>query len=189
MSQSARAPFILPRASWRETTVLLAVAWLVPVLVHLLPWAGSRPLGVYLLPVFWTTFLAVYFHGAGLGLLVGLVTPLINLLFTGLPALKNAGPMSLEVFFFVLVAALLLRRRPGGRLTAPLAWVAGKALALVVQFFLPALGPVEQPLPHLARSVQHGLTGLAVLAVINVLLVTYYPPSGAAGASAPGRRR
>jgi len=179
MSHYARAPFVLPRASWRETSILLAVAWLVPGLVHLLPWAGSRPLGVYLLPVFWTTFLAVYFHGAVLGLLVGLVTPLINLLFTGLPALKNAGPMSLEIFFFVLVAALLLGRRPGGRFTAPLAWVAGKALALMVQFFIPALGAVDQPLPHLARSVQNGVAGLAVLAVINVLLVTSYPPADA----------
>lgn len=175
MSISARSAFVLPRAGWRETTILLAVAGLVPLLVHLLPWAGPRPLGVYVLPVFWTTFLAVYFHGAVLGLLVGLVTPVINLLLTGLPAMKTTGTMSLEVGLFVLVAALLVSRWPGFRFNAPLAWVAGKALAIAVQFFVPAFGYTGNPLQHLPRSMQNGLAGLAVLAVINVLLVSFYP--------------
>jgi hypothetical protein len=175
MRNTSRAVFVTPRATWRETTVLLAVAWLVPVLVHVLPWNGPRPLGVYVLPVFWTTFLAVYFRGAAPGLLVGLVTPALNLLFTGLPAVNSAGPMSLEIAFFVLVAALLVGRWPGFGLAAPLAWVAAKALVVGVQFFVPALGDAGDPLPHLARSAQNGLAGLGVLAVINVLLVAFYP--------------
>src|SRR5512141_2305160 len=113
MSTSGRTVIVSPRINWRETTALLVAAWLVPLLVHLLPWSGPRPLGAYLLPVFWTTFLAVYFRGALLGLLVGLVTPVINLLFAGLPALASTSPLGLEVAGFVLVAAWLLRRRPG----------------------------------------------------------------------------
>ncbi len=175
MSPPSRAVFALPRASWRETTVLLAAAWLVPFLVHLLPWNGPRPLGVHVLPVFWTTFLAVYLRGAWAGLLVGLVTPLVNLAFTGLPAGPAAGGMALEAAGFVLAAALLLRRWPGFRLAAPLAWVAAKALAVTAQFLVPVLGDGDNPLAHLARSTRNGLAGLAVLAVINVLLVAFYP--------------
>ena len=175
MSTSSRTVIVSSRINWRETTVLLVAAWLVPLLVHLLPWSGPRPLGVYLLPVFWTTFLAVYFRGALTGLLVGLVTPVINLLFTGLPALASTFPMSLEVAGFVLVAALLLRRWSGFPLTAPLAWVGGKALALAVLFFVPGLGHTGDLLPHLSHSTGNGLAGLAVLAAINALLVFFRP--------------
>ena len=180
MSESTRVASVPIRAAgWRETTILLTTAWLVPFLVHLLPWSGHRPLGVYVLPVFWTTFVALYFRGAVLGLLVGLVTPLINLAITGLPVSTTIGSMALEVFFFTLAAVLLVRRWPGLWITAPVAWIIGKGLAIVVQNFIPAFAEYETPWAHLARSTQNGLAGLAVLAVINVLLVKFYPKTDA----------
>ncbi len=175
MSIPASPALFLSRVRWRETTVLLVVAGLVPFLVHLLPWSGHRPLGVYVLPVFWTTFLAVYFRGAVTGLLVGLVTPLINLLVTGLPVSLTVGSMSLEVIFFVLAASWLVRRWPGLWLAAPLAWVAAKGLAVTVQNFIPVFAEHDYPWQHLARSTQNGLAGLVVLAVINLLLAKFYP--------------
>ena len=175
MSHSVHAVPFLSRAGWRESTVLLAVAALVPFLVHLLPWSGHRPLGVHVLPVFWTTFVAIYFRGAAMGLAVGLVTPLLSLLLTGLPVSTTIGSMSLEIACFVPVAALLVARRPGFWFAAPLAWVAAKGLAITAQQFIPAFNETENVGRHLARSVQNGLGGLAVLLVINVLLVAFYP--------------
>jgi hypothetical protein len=175
MSFTARRTLLFKTVGWREGAVLVVVAWLVPFLVHLIPWGGARPLGVYVLPVFWTTFLAVYFYGALSGLAIGLVAPLVNIAFTGLPALRMAGNMGLEVAFFVSVAALLAGRWPAFWLAAPLAWVAAKALAIAVQFIVPAFEYAGPPGPHLMRSTQNGLAGLAVLAAINVLLVVYYP--------------
>ena len=173
MSNTVRPAFILSRAGWRETTILLAVAGLVPFLVHLLPWSGHRPLGVYLLPAFWTTFVAVYFRGPFIGLLVGLVTPVINLLVTGLPVSTSLMALSLEIAFFVVVAA----QWPRFRWAAPLAWVAAKGLAVSVQYFIPAFMETEYPWQHLARSTQNAVAGLAVLAAINILLVIFYPPA------------
>ncbi len=170
-----RSLFPAKTAGWREAAVLVVTAWLVPVLVHVIPWSGARPLGVYVLPVFWTTFLAVYFYGAALGAAIGLVTPAINLFLTGLPGLAAVGAMSLEVGFFAVVAALLVRRWPGYRFAAPLAWIVGKALALTVQYAVPAFGEGENPFLHLLRSTSNGLAGLAVLALINFLLVAFYP--------------
>lgn len=175
MSITARGTFLFKTVGWREGTALVVVAWLVPFLVHLIPWGGARPLGVYMLPVFWTTFLAVYFYGALPGLAVGLVTPLVNLALTGLPALRMTGNMGMEVAFFVGAAAWLAVRWPAFWLAAPLAWVAAKALVIAVQFLVPAFGYSGEPWPHLLRSTQNGLAGLGVLAVINLLLVLFYP--------------
>jgi hypothetical protein len=180
MSESIRVASVPTRAAgWRETTILLATAWLVPFLVHLLPWSGHRPLGVYVLPVFWTTFVALYFRGAVLGLLVGLVTPVVSLMVTGLPGSTTIGSMALEVGLFTLAAVLLVRRWPGFVFAAPLAWIIGKGLAIVVQNFIPAFAEYETPWAHLARSTQNGLAGLAMLVAINVLLVKFYPKTDA----------
>lgn len=175
MSTQVRRIFFPRTAGWRETAVLAIVAWLVPFLVHLIPWAGGRPLGVYLLPIFWTTFVAVYFYGALVGLAIGLVTPLMNLALTGLPAWPSLGAMGLETALFALGAAVMVSRWPAFWFTAPLAWVAAKALTIAVQFLVPAFHYADQPGPHLLRSLENGLTGLGVLTVINWLLVAFCP--------------
>ncbi len=151
-----------------EATVLLAAAWLVPVLVHLIPWHGERPLGVYLLPVFWTALVAVQVYGLGFALLVGLVTPVINLALTGLPALGRIGPMALEVTVFVGVAAVLARKAPWSFLAGPLAYAAGKAVTIGVQWLVPAFEYHRPPLEHWLCSLQNGLAGLLVLLAINL---------------------
>ena len=183
VSSGAHRYFLTKAVGWREGTALVAVAWLVPVLVHLIPWAGPRPLGVYVLPVFWTTFVALYFYGALPGLATGLVTPLANVALTGLPALASVTMMSLEIALFVAIAALLVTRRAGFWFAAPLAWVVAKAIAIAVQFFVPAFYSAESPVHHLARSMENGIAGLGMLAVIHWMLVVYYPRGeGGAGA-------
>ncbi|MBX3738881.1 MAG: hypothetical protein KF715_19465 [Candidatus Didemnitutus sp.] len=175
MQVSARSFFSLTRASWRETLVLMAVAWLVPVLVHLIPWSGPRPLGVHLLPAFWTAFLAVYLYGAGVGVLVALVVPVVNALTTGLPVSDRVLAMSVELAAYVAFAALAVRRWPSLRVTAPLAWLPAYALVLAVQWVVPSFGPQRNPLEHFAATLVQVWPGLVVLLVLNVALVHLLP--------------
>jgi hypothetical protein len=179
MSTTVRRLLVSRSIGWREATILTVVAGLVPFLIHLIPWSGPRPLGVYTLPIFWTTYLAVYFYGALPGLAIGLVTPLMNLALTGLPAFRMAGMMGMEVALFVGVAALLAARWPGFWFSAPLAWVVAKACAIAIQFLIPAFEYAGSPLAHLGRSAQNGLAGLGMLAVINWLLTAFYPKGDA----------
>lgn len=165
----------LSRPRWHETAALMLAAWLVPVLVHLIPWSGERPLGVYLLPVFWTAFVAVYWQGPARGLLVALFNPALNLLITGLPALERLGTMGLELAGFVAVTALLLYRWPRFVLAAPLAYLPAKAFAILVQWAVPAFNYHRDPIAHLRDSVVNGLAGLAVLLALNLLLVRIAP--------------
>src|SRR5450432_4127652 len=117
------------KVTLRDAVLLLAMAWLVPFLVHLVPWSNPRPLGAYLLPAFWATFVAVYFFGTAAGLLTGLFMPALNLLLTGLPAWRWVGPMSLELVIFVLATAWTLRRAPQLALIAPLGYFVAKTVS------------------------------------------------------------
>lgn len=175
MQLTARRLFSLERVSWRETLVLMAVAWLVPFLVHLIPWAGPRPLGVHLLPAFWTAFVAVYVYGFGTGALVALVVPFANFCTTGLPALERTGLMTVELVAFVGFAALLVNRWPALRLAAPLAWLPAKLLAIAVQWAFPVFDYTRNPVDHFVGSTSNSLAGLGVLLALNLALVQLLP--------------
>ncbi len=169
---------VFRRAGVRETTVLLALAWAVPFLVHLLPWNGPRPLGVYLLPMFWTTFVAVYLYGALLGLAVGLVAPAVNLILTGLPANKYVLEAMLELTVFALATTWAVRRWPRFVLIAPLGYVVARfawAEWLALTDPKVQLDDVRTAAATIGRSLVNGAPGLVVLAGINVTLAWFYP--------------
>jgi hypothetical protein len=177
MQATTRQPSSLARVRLSETVVLLAASWLVPFLVHLIPWAGARPLGVYLLPAFWTVFIAVYLFGGWVGALVALVTPVASLIVTGLPGLERVGPMGLELLGFVLCAAWFLRRWPTFVLVAPLSYLPAKALVVLVQWLVPAWHDARNPVEHFLATLRDVWPGLVVLLVINLLLVWLVPRS------------
>lgn len=159
------------RIRWLETFGLIAAAIIVPFLIHLIPWSGPRPAGVYLLPVFWTAFVAVYFGSPLTALAVALAMPAASLVSTGLPALDWVAPMSLELMAYVLVCSVLFHFFPRFWLAAPVAYVPAKAIAIAIQWFTPIAHDGRDPFPHLLTSVQNGLAGLLVLALINFTLV------------------
>jgi hypothetical protein len=159
----------------RETAVLLMVAWLIPFLVHLAPWSGTRPLGAYLLPMFWATFVAVYFYGAGAGVLTGLFAPVINLLVTGLPAWKFLSVLSFELVIFAWVLTWAVRRRPTFWLLAPLGYLVAKTASTALQATATIFGKIGAPPQFWLTSVVGGAAGLAILALINFALVKLYP--------------
>lgn len=159
----------------KETAVLMAVAWMIPFLVHVLPWAGDRPLGAHLLPMFWATFVAVYLYGLRVGLLTGLFAPAVNLIATGLPALQFLSVLAFELVVFAVFAWLVIRRAPALWVIAPLGYVVAKTCSSTVQFLMAPFGDLGEPLRFFLGSLQNGLAGLAVLALINIGLVRLFP--------------
>lgn len=163
------------KATARETAALLLVAGLLPFLIHLLPWSGARPLGAHLLPMFWATFVASYFYGAKIGVLVGVFAPTLNLVITGLPAWKFLGLMSVELTVFALAAAWAVRRVPRLILIAPLGYLVALIAVTMLQITFGVLEDAVAPLAYLAQGVVSSLAGLVVLTAINAALVWFYP--------------
>jgi hypothetical protein len=166
---------VFKKLTVREAAVLLAMAWLIPFLVHLAPWSGARPLGAYLLPVFWATFIAVYFYGAGAGLLTGLLAPAVNLLVTGLPAWKSFGSLSLELVVFVLATTWAVRRAPHGWLFAPLGYLVAKSVSALLFSATTAFDGPGMAAVFFIHMLAGSAAGLIVLALINGALVKFYP--------------
>jgi uncharacterized membrane protein len=170
------APAVFRRAGLRETTVLLALAWLVPFAVHLVPWSGVRPLGAYLMPVLWTTLVAVYFYGEVVGVVVGLFSPVLNLIVTGQPSGMYFWKTSVEVVMFGLLLAVAVRRAPRIRLiAAPLAYVGAKTLTAAALTPGALFGNAEALGGFFAHMFTGNLPGLVVLAAINAALGWFYP--------------
>jgi hypothetical protein len=178
MNSSATTGSILvfKKAGWREAGVLLAVAALIPLVVHLVPWTGPRPLGVYLLPMFWTTFVAVYFYGAAVALAVALVGIVVNFAVTGQPAGGMLGLMALELAFYAIAAAWAVRRMPRFVLVAPLAFLVAKIGSAFGLSLVNHIAIADAALAF-ERAVIGGAIGLLVLTAINLALATAYPRS------------
>jgi hypothetical protein len=175
MKVTSPSLWVAARGNWRGTLVLMAVSWLVPVLVHLLPPIGVRENGVYFLPAFWAAFVAAYLYGATRGALVAVVTPAINLALTGLPLPMWLASMSLELVLFVVLSAWMLRRCRQAWLIAPFAWIPAKLLTLLVQWAVPAFHYHRNILENLRTSALSALPGLAILLLINLALVLLVP--------------
>ena len=158
------------RPTVRATALLLLAAWVVPFVVHLIPWTGARPIGAYLLPMFWTAFVATYLFGSRIGALVGVFVPVLNVLLTGLPDVARLGSSVAELVVFAVVAAALVSRFPRLMLAAPLAYVVAKlasaALLAALRSDASGLAPAT-----LGASLTRALAGLAVLLVINLVLI------------------
>lgn len=182
LSTTAPTGDLFRKFTAREAAVLFALAWLVPFLIHLVPWGAARPLGAYLLPVFWVTFVALYFYGLTAGLLTGLFAPAVNLLVTGLPAWRFFGTMGLELVVFVLFTTWAVRQSPRFWLWAPLGYFVAKTVAALLVSAPTVVGGPDAAGYFFTHLVVGGAAGLAVLALINGALVRYYPK-----ASRPGR--
>lgn len=172
------------KVTLREAAVLLAVAWLVPMLVHLVPWSGEQPLGAHLLPMFWAPLIAAYFYGATLGAAVAVFAPAVNVLLTGLPALSRMGTLAAEVVLFAVVVALAVRRFPRWAVIAPLACAAAKFVVLLVKPFVVAGAGATGPAFESAFA--PALPGLVALAALNAALVWFYPKGPAGSHDAAG---
>lgn len=183
-STTAAAGIAFRKVTAREAAVLLAVAWLVPMLVHTVPWSGERPLGAHLLPMFWAPLVAAYFYGATLGAAVAVFAPAVNLLLTGLPALPRMGTLAAEVVVFAVAVALAVRRFPRWAIIAPLACAAAKLVVLLVTPFVAAGAGLNGEAFRSAFA--PAFPGLVVLAALNAALVWFYPKGNAGSHDAAG---
>ena len=152
----------------------IAIGILLPMLFHSLGLGG---------PVFLPMHIPVIIFGAFLSpilaLLVGMLTPLLSALITGMPVLFPIAPiMIVELGIYGLMMSLLLYRKKDVSITRfiislLIAMAAGRAAAGIVVFLLVNLAGAKlpaNPLIFLKGAIVTGIPGLIIQIIILPLL-------------------
>jgi len=159
-----------PVRTLTTTGLLLAVGLLLPMVFHSLFGAlGGRTL----LPMHYAVLLGGLLLGPVAGVFLGVATPLLSTLMTGMPAIAILPPMAVELAVYGLVAGV---SRRSWRLTAfwslLLAMMAGRiALGLAVAVLGPSIGLKAEPVAYVVAAIATGLPGIAVQVVVIPLLL------------------
>ncbi len=152
------------------TGLLLAVGLLLPMVLHsLFGAAGGRTL----LPMHYAVVLGGLLLGPVAGAFLGIATPLLSTLMTGMPAVAILPPMVIELTVYGMVAGLVRRRLKLAVLWSLLiAMVAGRiALGLAVALLGPSIGLKAEPVAYVLGGIVTGLPGIAVQVVVIPLLL------------------
>ncbi|MCX7882727.1 MAG: ECF transporter S component [Brevinematales bacterium] len=123
--RSFSLPLPLPLKTWQAwmgEIVFWALAVLIPLLGHLFHWNVRA-----VLPMHWVILLSALVYGQRGGFLAGIVSPALNHLLTGMPALPLLPVMTLEIGTYGFVAGTLREKaRWNSFVSVLLAIVAGR---------------------------------------------------------------
>jgi hypothetical protein len=162
-------PYAPAQRTFRDARLYLAALGfaagnlLLPMAVHAIPNGG-----LIFLPLFFFTLIAAYAEGINAGLLVALVSPLLNYALTGMPA-PAMLPIVLAKSLFIAAAAAFLARRLGRVSLAALAGLvtAMQALGALLEWAL--TGNLSQA----ARFAWLGIPGMVLMAVGGYFLLRW----------------
>jgi len=150
--------------------ITIGLMWLLPFLVHLIPFAGPAPLGAYLLPIFYAPLAAVWLSHPVIAILASLLMPALNHFLTGMPVWNTAVLLTFELALFSTFVAAIKTKPRLQFFAAPLAVLFAKTGALLLLVLIPELSPLSG-WDYLSSSLRIALPGLAVLWGINLALI------------------
>jgi hypothetical protein len=149
-------------------TVGLTAAFVLPLVVHLIPSDGGPPHGARLLPIFFAGLVLVLRGAPVPALAVAVFAPLLNRLVTGMPAGPMLPTLLIELVLFTLLLALAVRYLPASvaRFLGPVAYLAATLVAR------PFVFPGAEPLATLGTALTVGWPGLLMLLAVGALAGT-----------------
>ncbi|MHB8107101.1 MAG: ECF transporter S component [Candidatus Cryosericum sp.] len=159
-----------PVRTLTTTGLLLALGLLLPLVFHSLFGAAG---GQMFLPLHYAVLLGGLLMGPVAGAFLGIVTPLLSTLLTGMPPVAILPPMVIELVIYGLVAGLAHRHWKLAPLWSLLLAMAGGriALGLAVALLGPSIGLTAEPATYVWTSIVSGLPGIAVQVVVIPLLL------------------
>lgn len=170
---SANAPaWTLPARQPRALTIqfglVLAAAWALPAVIHLLGLPVRQ-----LLPMHWPAILAGLVYGWRSGMVIGAASPIVSYLIAGMPRPAVLPSMTFELAAYGFIAGYFVEVLQRGRLQAALASViGGRVVFLAVMVFT---GAITTSLPvYLQAAMVPGLAAALAQVLLLPLLANFW---------------
>jgi uncharacterized membrane protein len=157
-----------PRALTIQAGLVLAAAWLLPAVIHLLGLPVRQ-----LLPMHWPAMLAGLVYGWRSGAVIGALSPIVSYAISGMPRPAVLPSMTLELAAYGAIAGLFVEVLHRGRVQAALASAIGGRLVFLAVMVV--TGAIATPLgTYLQAAMLPGLPAAVVQVVVLPLLANYW---------------
>jgi hypothetical protein len=118
--------------------------------------------------MFYIPFIAVFFLGLPIGLVVAASAPMLNYFISGSPNWEFMAILGFELILFSVFAFLLLQTN-WKLVSAPLSYVLAKIFSSTLLVFIPLLQ--VSPMDFFSNSLSNAAPGILVLFIINWILI------------------
>lgn len=148
--------------------LLLAIGVIVPYIFH----TTGIP-GPVFLPMHIPVLIGGFLLPAPLAILLGMLTPIINSLVTGMPAFPISIIMIFELGIYGLIASLLYRKlKLPLFLSLIISMIAGRIMAGLMVFILAAFfGMQEDPITFIKLATVTGIPGIIIQLILVPVLI------------------
>ncbi len=158
-----------------ETTILLSITLLLPILIHNIPNWGTHPWGARLLPIYYAPLIAALFYPVHVSFIVALCPPWINLILTGLPKLPYTALMTYELLIFVLLITFLVTLSGRKWYYGPLSYFVAKVIIFLLLFTWPPMYFLDSPLSYFENTLFVAIPGIILLGLVNWTVIKIAP--------------
>lgn len=147
---------------------LIALGVLLPIIFHIIP--GN--IGPFILPIHYSAFLAGGFFGPIIGALVGLITPLLSYLLTGMPPNPNFLFITFETLTYGLVFGFLFyHRKINVYLSLVIAMILGRVVNIIGNFIVAIVLFKYIPQPFIIINVLNNLSLGLIGAIMQLIII------------------
>lgn len=155
------------------TSLVLIASCILPVVFHLFPYYGGVPIGAVWLPIFYAPLLGIILFRPHMGIIAGILAPMINAAITGRPDASMVLMLTLDMFLFTIICSVLYKKWHAFILAAPLAYILAKFSSCVLLGVFPLFIEGAGCLEVFFMSLKMALPGIIMLFLLNIAGVLY----------------
>ena len=152
------------------SALFIATGLILPMIFHTVNLSGS-----IFSPMHLPVMLGGFLLGPTYGAIIGIITPVLSSILTGMPPLMPIMPMmALELLGYGFMTGFLFRKTKKIYMSLIISIVFGRLCSMVGAFILSiTLAPQISPIPYVLSGVVNGVPGIAIQLILIPTLVKF----------------